>query len=339
MGKKEWGIIAILLCVLGGGIYSVLQTPEFAANVMTGKDIEQVVFADTKSLVGSLVYVAEEKGYFTDAGLEVIFDTSYAHGRAGIEGLLVGDVQFSAGSETPFMHSGLMEEEIFVLAQTMSIGNHMAIVANRNADIETYRDLRGKNIGVTKGSNGEFYLGRSLAAHNIPIQSITMMHFAPGDLIGALENGEVDALATWFPIHTAAEKRLGKRAITFRDVVYAPYFLIGVQQEYALTHPDQTKGFLEALLRAQVFVETNFADAMAIVSANVGVDKNVLIANLRASDFAVRLDSGLLLTLEQEAKWAIANGLTDAIRVPDYTEMINDAPLHDIDPILAGIRR
>ncbi|MGA7876444.1 MAG: ABC transporter substrate-binding protein [Desulfoferrobacter sp.] len=59
----------------------------------------------TPSFNGYTVYVALEKGYFKQQGLDVTVE-SFSHGRATMEAVREGKVDLAASSETPIHAHG-----------------------------------------------------------------------------------------------------------------------------------------------------------------------------------------------------------------------------------------
>ena len=73
-------------------------------------------------------------------------------------------------------------------------------------------------------------------------------------------------------------------------------------------------------------------DAQAIVSSATKIDKNLIHEVWNAFNYHVVLDQTLLITLEDETRWAMKNKLTDRTVMPDYLSYIHLDSLKAVKP-------
>jgi len=62
------------------------------------------------------------------------------------------------------------------------------------------------------------------------------------------------------------------------------------------------------------------------------MDKEILIATWGYFSFQLFLDQSILLSLEDNARWAISNKHTDSSKMPNYLDYICTDALKAIDP-------
>jgi NitT/TauT family transport system substrate-binding protein len=331
MSKLIKIILAVIVILLvAGGLF--LVGPKAEKVVVQDEPLIDITIGDSGSLVGSHIYVAFEKGFFKDEGLNATLDSTYSHGRAMIEGILSGKAHFATGSETPFVHSGLNNENIFIITQTMSIDDHLAIVTDKSKEIDSVKGLKEKKVGVTKGSNGEFYLTLALESVGLSMTDISEVHYPPSKLASAIMNGDVDAISSWYPVHFSAAEKLGDGAVVFDEALYNPFFLIGAEKDYVRKNPDTIEKFLMALNLAQNYIEKNPEEAMRIIADHTNISPKQLSNYLSVDHFDLRLDQALLLTLEEQANWAIENNLTEAKQAPNFLDIIHYDSLEKVIP-------
>src|SRR5208282_5005317 len=99
------------------------------------------------SLESMPIFIAQDKGFFANHGVEVEVIASRGGGEA-MKAFISGDVQFVG---TGFPEVGLMRErgvdvELY-FAQT--IGVPFALLTRKDLSIKSVADLKGKNIAVT----------------------------------------------------------------------------------------------------------------------------------------------------------------------------------------------
>jgi NitT/TauT family transport system substrate-binding protein len=285
------------------------------------------------SFTGYSVYIAKEKGYFIENGLDVTLNSSYPHGKATLQALAKGEVAFAVSSETPFMHSVLNGEEIYALATMINAEKHLGVVARKDSGIIRADDLKGKKIGVTLGSNGEYFLDMVLLLHGISRDEIIVSDLKPKEMPGAISEGKVDAIATWNPQMFRAMKELGNNGVTFfAKGLYLPSFIISSSKDYADNNPDIIEQVLESLIDASEFIKKDRDRSNAIVAQYLNIDKSFLDELSATYYFNITLEQSLLLTLEHQSRWAIKNKLSGQRATPDYLDFMYTHALEKVKP-------
>ena len=89
---------------------------------------------------------------------------------------------------------------------------------------------------------------------------------------------------------------------------------------------------MRALIKAEEFAEKNPDQAQAIVAAATKIDKNLVREVWKAFTFRVVLDRTLLITLEDETRWAIREKLSQHTEMPDYENFIYQDSLKSVKP-------
>lgn len=144
---------------------------------------------------------------------------------------------------------------------------------------------------------------------------------------------KVDAISTWnYPL-TLIKQRLGSNGTIFYDrEIYTETFNIAVQQDFVRKNPQTAQRFLRALIKAEDFVAKNPEEAQSIMSAATKIDAGLIHEVWNAFNYHVVLDQTLLITLEDEARWAMKNKLTEQTVMPDFMSFIHLDSLKAIKP-------
>ncbi|MGK5094163.1 NrtA/SsuA/CpmA family ABC transporter substrate-binding protein [Deltaproteobacteria bacterium TL4] len=318
--KMLWsGTLMGVLIILGIGIGLMPRLLQESPH-----PLESIAIATMPhSFTAYSVDVALEKGYFEKEGLDIKLK-SYPNGASTLKAVSQGITNFGVSSETPFMHSALNGENIVALATMITAQNHLAVVARKDRGILKPEDLKGKTIGVTIGTNGEYFIDLVLLLNGILKNEIKTVHVEPAQMVEALMKGDVDAIATWNPQMYKAQKKLGTEGITFKaEGLYTPLFLLTARRDYATANPSITKRVLRALINAGTFIHDHPEDSRKLVAPYIQMDEALLKELSATYQFKVSLEQSLLVTLEKQSEWAIQRGLTPQTEVPNYLDYID----------------
>ena len=324
MDKKLSGIIIILvLIVVVVEGYFLFQTYRNPAKKYTGP-MEKITLGVEKSLFPSLVWVAENKGYFEENGVEVTIK-DFDSGRLALKTMLKqGGLDMVTAAQTPVVSDSFEHSDFVIVAAMVSSYNYVKVSARRDRGITRPVDLRGKNIGLTKGSSGQYFLGMFLVNNGIQLSEVNVQDIKTSELVASLQNGTVDAISTWEPQVSNAQSALGDNGVTFpagKILLANSYFLSN--QNFLQANPIVITRFLQALTQAEDFIKENKDEAITIVSERLGWKRDVVSSVWDEYQFGLFLDQTIIQSLEEQAKWAIQNKLTDKTVVPNYLDFIS----------------
>ncbi len=319
-GKKSlvwFGVLlAILAIALSGYFWSSRQFQKPAGPA------EKLVIAGQNSLGNGAIFVALAKGYFAHEGLHVTFQP-YPSGKDAMNSVLQGKADMAIAAETPIMFAGLRGEKLTVVATIAASDKNLAIIARKDRGISSPGDLKGKKIGVYLGTIGQFFLDILLTSHRIPRESVRVVNLKPEEVVDALVKGDVDAISIWNPHTYRARKELGDNAVAFYgEGIYRLTVDIVAAQTLANERPEAVKRVLRALVKASNFMVQNPQESIRVTAKHTKTDKVAIGDVSNEYSFAVTLDQSFLTALEDQARWAIKNKLTQATQVPNYLNFI-----------------
>jgi NitT/TauT family transport system substrate-binding protein len=271
--------------------------------------------------------------YFPAEGLEVT-SLLRSHGKAALEDVLRGKVDFAGTAETPAMFAIMNGEKIAIIAAIQTSNKNNAIVARKDKGIVTPNDLRGRKIATTRGTTGHFFMDAFLAGHGISAKEVEVSYLKPELLPDALAKGEVDAVAAFGSSQVQARTELGNRGITFYDEdIYTQSLIIVAKQDYIRSNPGTVRKLLRGLLKAEDFLSRHPAEALKIVADLNRMDHDLVRQTLDNNTFSVTLDQSLVLSMEDEARWAIKNGfIKSKSSEPNFLDFIYFEGLQSVKP-------
>ncbi|MET3133142.1 NitT/TauT family transport system substrate-binding protein [Oxalobacteraceae bacterium GrIS 1.11] len=281
--------------------------------------LEQVVIATNTDYVGSCpVMAAARQGYFAKEGILAVIQ-EHSSGYAALEAVLQGKANLGTAADIPVMFAALNQHPVRVIASIFNTEKDTGVVARRDRGIVTPVNLKGKRIGVTLSTSGHFTLDAMLNRQRILPAEVSIRAYPPEQLPAALAQGEVDAVATWEPFMAAAAAKLGSNAVVFdgEDIYESIYNVAGLRH-YIDQHPETIKKILRALHSGAQFC----SDTPGVAHTLLKTVMRPPPAGWPADRFNIVLDQGLILALEDEARWAVKNKLTNKTEIPNFLDYI-----------------
>ncbi len=270
----------------------------------------------------TVFHIAFLKGFLSAEGLEVKANP-FPFGKLALDALLEGKADMATQADTPVMFAITGGKKIYIIAQIASSSRSEAIVARKDRGIATPYDLKGKKIGVSLGTANDFFMDSFLTTHGISRNEVKIVNMTLGEMADAIIKGRVDAVSTWVPFIQQVENRLGNKGITFYDeAIFHEPLCLTASQEFVKHHPEAVKKVLRALVRAEKFINENPEESRRLVSEFIKMDRTSVDQIFNLFDYKVILDQTLLVSLEDQAKWAIKNKLTRARTIPNFIDFI-----------------
>jgi sulfonate transport system substrate-binding protein len=300
---------------------------------------EQATIAYSISYHSLLAKVAQVKGYFQQEGLEVT-PYLYPYGKRALEEMLAGNADFATVAETPVMFAILNGADISIIATIHTTDKDDAILARKDRGILEPGDLQGRKIAITPGTTSEFFLEAFLAVNAISREEVEIVKLGQEELAEALADGVIDAASVFNPFLLKSKKRLGENGIVFHNRnIYTKTFVIASTKEFVRHNPSKVNKILRALDRAEKFFILNPEESMNITADFSQTRIDDTREMLAGTHVGLSLDQPLLLTLEDESRWAIERGLANTNVVPNFLDYIYFDGLNSIKPSVITILR
>jgi ABC-type nitrate/sulfonate/bicarbonate transport system substrate-binding protein len=333
--KKFWIGIIILTCIvlIGGGVWYLQNSPQ----KFSGPP-EPVTIGTTPSLSSTLILIADGKGFFTRHGLNVTIQDN-PMSLTSMDNLVTGTADIAGASDYSFTNYLFTEPTLRTFTSTAKT-DVISIIARKDRGIASPQDLAGKKIGCTKQQAGEFFLGRYLALNSINSSAVTVVNLKPAEMLDAMVNGTIDAVITWEPYVTTIQKQLGSEAISFpAQEGQRYYWLMICTNETSTERPGMIRNVLAALVDAETYTQQNPEEAQQIVAGRLRMDPTYIKSVWPKYDLIISLDQSLIIAMEDEARFAIQNNLTNKTEVPDYRGNMYRDGLDAVKPVAVTVIR
>lgn len=235
------------------------------------------------------IFIGVEKGFFAANGLDVK-TVMYQSGVEMINGLLTGAQDVNAMGSIPFL-SGVSNGFPLVLIGHLHgdptrdyYADNNGIVVGAKSGIGDVAGLKGKTIGLPRGTGAEGYLLGLLSAAGIGTGDVTLVNIGPSELSSALQNGDVDAISVWEPWVSTAVTKVAESKLVIAggcETCYDPGTLL-TSKAIAAEKPEALRRFMVAFAQSAQWGREHLDEAAEInVRWIPGVDLEVMKAALR----------------------------------------------------------
>jgi len=152
-------------------------------------------------------YLAMEYGYFKEAGIEQDWQ-NFRSTSSRMAAFMSGDLDVGCSgivSAMALMARGAKHFSIVAIPD--SFGRVEGLLVRDS--IRTFKDLKGKKIGVTFASSTHTLVLDILNQAGLNLNDVTVLNVPAPELPAAIQSGQVDAAAAWTPQFDAIRKMPG----------------------------------------------------------------------------------------------------------------------------------
>jgi ABC-type nitrate/sulfonate/bicarbonate transport system substrate-binding protein len=276
------------------------------------------------------IFVAEQQGYFAQAGLRLSLQ-EVVGGHRAMQLLQEGKADLATASEAVVMFNSFKTPQFVLLASFVSSGNDSKLVLRPNSGIRQVRDLVGKRVGTVMGTASHYMLDTTLLVNGVDPKSVHIFNLQPEAMADLLKSGEVDAVAIWEPLPFKLLQSVpGSQIFPTPGSSRMSFNLIAAK---ALAGPrdDELQKILGALERAERLIASKPELAQALMRERLKLDQAFVDWIWPSNHYRLGLDQWLLSSLEAEARWARQGGhikgLEASAASPNYLDLIYAKPL------------
>ena len=217
------------------------------------------------SIMGAADVIAVRQGYFKQEGLEVDA-RKFALGKEGRDAMIAGAIDINATAPTPFL-IGLEKGVPYTAVGLNSLfcsASH--VVALKQSDINSIGQLKGKRIGLPKGTITEYvFMARVAPSSGLKPGDFQVANIPdPKDMMPSLIAKAIDMASLGEP-YSAIGEHDGTLRIVEDFCKYDPLpFMLTATNKVIKDNPDAVVAYLRGWLRAVRFLKEEPQKAAAV---------------------------------------------------------------------------
>lgn len=231
--------------------------------------------------------VLKEKGWAEEAfgkeGIGVTWTLSLGSNKA-LQFLDSDSVDFgsSAGAAAFVAASqGAPIETVYIYSKP----EWTALVTTKDSSIRSVRDLKGKKVAATVGTDPFIFLLRALDQAGLSLADIQLVNLQHGDGAAALLQGQVDAWAGLDPYMARLETEDGARLV-YRNPDFNTYGFLSTRRAFAENYPQYVEKVIELYEKARKWTLEHPDEATAILAKEAQLAPGVARLEMQRNDFS-----------------------------------------------------
>lgn len=303
--------------LLAAGAAAALPLPAFAQ----GAPIRMTIATGVDPSFAQF-YVAKESGIFERNGLDVTVNTGPS-GSAMIAFLVGNQINAAYGAEQAGVSANLVDPNVVVVAEGVALLRWLGIVAR---NISSMDGLKGKRIGVARGTGSETFWLSVVARLNLNAADYTIVNVEAPEMVAALERGNIDAYAVWEPWMTRGTRAVSNSQILLtNENIQVIRNLIYMNKGWAEQNGEATQRFMRSMIQATDLIAANRDQAVQNVTRFLRQDRGLV------AELMTKVDHRLNLTADTVSNVQLAidqlRGMNRLSRPVTPAQVIWDGPL------------
>jgi len=234
-----------------------------SSNNTNEQTIQKVRFSEViRSIFYAPHYVAMEKGFFEEEGIEVDMVTAQGSDK-GAAALIAGTADISLiGPETTIFIFNQQGDKVLKVFHQLTSTDGSFLMSRNKIDNFNWSQLEGKTVlGWRPGSAPQIVFNSLLLKNKVQYVEVITNIAAPA-LAGAFTSGQGDFIQVFEPIASTLEKEgvaffvtsLGKEIGNFPETSYV------AESAFLKDHPELVQGWVNAVSKAAQWINDNSSE-------------------------------------------------------------------------------
>ncbi|AOH52801.1 ABC transporter substrate-binding protein [Peribacillus muralis] len=295
--KQIWllAIFSVFLLVIGG--CGQEKTSSKSGNVKESAKTIRIGYQKFGTL-NILKSKGELEKRLKDAGYTADW-TEFPAGPQLLEALNVGSIDFGHTGEAPPIFAQAANAPLVYVANQPANPAGEAIVVQKDSPIKSVKELKGKKVGLNKGSNVHYLLVKALEEAGLTLDDIKPVYLPPADARAAFEGNQIDAWVIWDPFLSAAELELKAKTIQNGEGLVANREFFLATETFA-EDEEALNIIKEEVIKIDKWIEENPGDVAEFLSPEIGMSVEALEKTLKRKKYGLEEISDSVLDDQQK---------------------------------------
>lgn len=175
-----------------------------------------------------------------------------------------------------------------------------ALVVVKNSQIKSLKDLKGKKIAATKGTDPFLFTLQALDTVGLNKRDVQLVHLQHPDSKTALERGQVDAWAGLDPLMASAQVQSGAKLL-YRNIGFNSYSVLSVKESFTQQSPEAIEAVIKAYEQARKWAKANPEKLAELLARESKLPLNVAKLQLSRTNFDQNIPSAKQITALQKS--------------------------------------
>lgn len=315
--------ISILIIIVIGIFYFKIQ-------YFWSQDKYPVTIAVSKTPLSTPFYVAKSINAFDDTCVKVKY-SDVMGGQLAFEKVMSGEVDFGTSSDSVIAFQSLTKQLFVTHAMFVQSDNDVKLITRSSDDIESISSLKGKKIGVTKGTASEYTLSTLLAIEGLTTEDVELHHYKPEQLIMGLNNNEVDSIVPWEPFAFQASQQLNKKIKIHNTKSLSTLSFNLISQTADSQLVEKAKCVIQGLQAAINYIASHPNESKKIVIKELNLAPRFINWVWPDYIFKLGLNHSLILNIKSQAAWAMETHMREISEAPNSMNFVDSRALLKVD--------
>ncbi|MDB5560235.1 MAG: nitrate/sulfonate transporter substrate-binding protein [Enterovirga sp.] len=315
--------------VSGALLSAVLATAASAQGAPT-----KITLFGQPSVNNDSIWMAFEKGFFKEEGLEVTYRL-FPSGTTAFQSFQTGQGDIVLAGDLPSVQYFFNSRKKFKVIAAIERDTKGYVIAAQKA-ITKPQDLIGKTVATRVGSTGSWFISEYLTKNGIDPAKVTVKNLDTQLLPTALCQGDIAAFFIWQPVGSRALEICPDKSHYLADAggYIQGYLIAGAREDWLATPQgaDAATRFLRAVAKGKAVAEKDFAAVAAYAKAKLDLSEKATRDQYDTMERPVALDDVFFKDFCALSRWGVKDQVTaEPLDLAQFTWL---AGVRAIDPKL-----
>jgi NitT/TauT family transport system substrate-binding protein len=253
---------------------------------------------------------AESTGIFRKHNIDAEIFT-YSFGIDTINAAILGETDSAEGMDYAVASRFAADNSLRIIAHIGGPSADGEKLYVRLPEVRAVADLKGKTLGVKKGTVNEYIWGRVFEEHGIDPQAVKQVYLgSTAELLAAYQAGEIDAFWGTPDVEAAILSVPGSHSLGNLDLAktaYRGYLLL--DEKFIQANQAGVARLLRALDEASAYIAAHPQESAQIIYEDLKAPREAVLESIKSYNYDIRLSQADLDHLAAVADWSVKNGL------------------------------